>query len=201
MGRSRVSCRQVEKTKVNKMINPQESAKNIHYISNKNIFDICSEIATSPTNNCNIIIPHVCNNVNSFGAGFAKDIAHRYPNVKDNFHLLGKQAKLGYVQLIDVFKNKNFDSQIIVANMIAQNGLINKNNVRPLNYGCLAQCMFKIITYIQNFNKQNDNTNKGFQIHCPKFGSGLAGGNWMFIENLIEDIWGTLPVFVYTNKK
>lgn len=35
-------------------------------------------------------------------------------------------------------------------------------------------------------------------IHCPKFGSGLAGGNWLFIEDLISDIWKNIPVFVYT---
>ena len=27
------------------------------------------------------------------------------------------------------------------------------------------------------------------RIVCPMFGSGLAGGNWLFIEKLIEDCW------------
>jgi hypothetical protein len=35
------------------------------------------------------------------------------------------------------------------------------------------------------------------QIHAPKFGSGLAKGNWHFIANLIEDIWADLPMFIY----
>jgi hypothetical protein len=40
------------------------------------------------------------------------------------------------------------------------------------------------------------------EIHCPKFGSGLAGGNWDFISNLIEDIWSKYHVTVYNyNKK
>jgi hypothetical protein len=36
-----------------------------------------------------------------------------------------------------------------------------------------------------------------YEIHAPKFGSGLAGGNWNFIENLIEDIWIDIPVYIY----
>jgi hypothetical protein len=27
------------------------------------------------------------------------------------------------------------------------------------------------------------------QIICPMFGSGLAGGDWNFVEKLIEDCW------------
>jgi hypothetical protein len=182
------------------MIKLQKLSKNINYISNKNIFDICLKTANSGNSSSSIIIPHVCNNVNAFGAGFALDIAQRYPLVKNNFHLLGKHARLGYVQFIEVFNDKKFDSQIIIANMIAQNGLINKNNPRPLNYGYLTHCMFKVASYIENINKNKESTDRSTQIHCPKFGSGLAGGNWSFIENLITDIWSSHPVFVYLNK-
>jgi hypothetical protein len=35
------------------------------------------------------------------------------------------------------------------------------------------------------------------QIHAPKFGCGLAGGNWNFIQDLITDIWKNIQVFVY----
>jgi hypothetical protein len=38
------------------------------------------------------------------------------------------------------------------------------------------------------------------QIHAPKFGSGLAGGNWAFIQELIKDIWNNYSVFIYHNK-
>jgi hypothetical protein len=39
--------------------------------------------------------------------------------------------------------------------------------------------------------------NENIEIHAPKFGSGLAGGNWNFISDLIEDIWGKYNVFIY----
>jgi len=52
------------------------------------------------------------------------------------------------------------------------------------------------------------NMNTGFihktenvEIHCPKFGSGLSGGDWNFISDLIDDIWGKYTVFIYNYKK
>ena len=44
---------------------------------------------------------------------------------------------------------------------------------------------------------KNSLSSDKIEIHCPKFGSGLAGGNWHFIENLIEDIWTAYFVTVY----
>ena len=35
------------------------------------------------------------------------------------------------------------------------------------------------------------------RICCPKFGSGLAGGEWNVIENMILEIWKDIPVYVY----
>ena len=41
---------------------------------------------------------------------------------------------------------------------------------------------------------------KPFQIHAPKFGSGLAGGNLNFIADLIDDIWGNIETYIYHKK-
>lgn len=146
-----------------------------------------------------ILIPHVCNNTNAFGAGFAGAVAQRYPIVKDNYHLLGPsflKKNLGYTQFIKIPNNLKNNSSIIFCNMIAQNGLVSQNNKRPLNYLALCRCMVNVSKYIQENNKDNK-----IQIHAPKFGSGLAGGNWGFISYLIDDIWGNNDVFVYDNKK
>jgi hypothetical protein len=54
--------------------------------------------------------------------------------------------------------------------------------------------MMSVASYIKNnFDKENT-----VQIHAPKFGSGLAGGNWNFIEELIKDIWLNIPVMIYS---
>lgn len=165
-------------------------------ISKKDIFDTSKLCIKAQDIGTSIIIPHVCNNIDLFGAGFASAIASKYPIVKDNYHLLGKKFLKdhpGYVQYIDVEKENKYTRKITVANMIAQNGVRSYKNPRPLNYAYLVKAMVDIKGYIiKNFNSENP-----AEIHTPKFGSGLAGGNWDFISCLIEDIWGNIKVVVH----
>jgi hypothetical protein len=161
------------------------------------LFDNITSYINQGHNGCSILIPHVCNNINVFGAGFAGAVSRHFPIAKENYHLLGKQNVLGYVQFIEVAKSKEYNHKIIIANMIAQNGTISKSNPRPLNYYSLAKCMANVNLYIhQNFDSENR-----VQIHAPKFGCGLAGGNWNFIEDLIRDIWSQQSIFIYDIRK
>lgn len=168
--------------------------ENLFIVQNQDIFASIKDRINAENLGSTVIVPHVCNNVNGFGAGFAGDTAHHYPIVKDNFHLLGTKAKLGHCQFVTAESNITYKHSIIFANMIAQNGIISKNNIRPLNYAALAYCMTAVKAYVSDFIKTND-TN--IEIHAPKFGSGLAGGNWIFIQELITDIWSNCPVFIY----
>ena len=156
-----------------------------------NLFSVVNNLIHSQHLGSTVIVPHVCNNVGLFGAGFAAAVRKHYPIVATNFELLGKKTKLGYVQYVTTSKDNTYNHELIIANMIAQNGLINKNNLRPLNYEALVRCMVDVRNNITNMDKEK------IEIHCPKFGSHLAGGNWNFINNLIEDIWSNLNVVVY----
>jgi hypothetical protein len=144
------------------------------------------------TDQYNIIVPHVCNNKGIFGGGFTAGIVKHYPIVQQNYQLLGKKCVLGYTQFVVAKHNKYTDKQIIFANMIAQNGTISKNNPKPINYYALCLCMKSVSDYISS-NLDISET----QIHAPKFGSGLAGGNWNLISELIFDCWNKIPVFIY----
>ena len=174
-----------------------KSSNNSNIIYAKgNIFDIAHQRIFDTNRGSSVIIPHVCNNVNAYGAGFAYDIAQNFPTAKANFHLLGTKAKLGHVQFVTVKEDPRSKNKIIVANMIAQNGLINNKNLRPLNYAILVSCMASVKTHAKNILKEDASDN--IEIHAPKFGSGLAGGDWRFISELITDVWNDLSVFVYT---
>ena len=72
------------------------------------------------------------------------------------------------------------DKDIFVANMVAQKGLISKNNPKPIKYWALAKCMLQVGKWAITNN---------CNIIAPKFGSLRAKGNWSFIEELIEEIW------------
>ena len=157
------------------------------------LFDKIEHYVSGGNSGCSIIVPHVCNNINLFGSGFAAEISKKYPIVKENFHLLGNKATLGQTQIITAYKDQKFGHELIFANMIAQNGVISQSNRRPLNYAALCKCMTSIASYI----KQKDPESR-IQIHAPKFGSSLAGGNWLFIKELIADIWKDFSVSIYT---
>lgn len=172
------------------------SKREITNIKHKDIFVYARERIFAKNHGCSVIIPHVCNNMNAFGAGFAKAVASHYPIVKENYHMLGQkflQENPGYTQFIEVLHDNEYGHKLIFANMIAQNGLISEKNNRPLNYLALVKCMTSIQKYISSY---SDSDNR-IEIHCPKFGSGLSGGNWNFIVNLMEDIWYNNQIFVY----
>ena len=173
--------------------------KNLHLINNDDIFDSIKK--RTHTENCGstVIVPHVCNNIDIFDAGFAAQVAKHYPEVKANYHMLGKsflRNNLGHSQIIKVYEQPKYKHKLFFVNMIAQNGVRSSKNPRPLNYAGLVRSMIQISQFILSntaFLQKNENV----EIHAPKFGSGLAGGNWHFINELIDDIWGKYNVFIY----
>ena len=172
---------------------------NSYIYSDHEIFKTTKERVSAQNNGATVIIPHVCNNIDLFGAGFAAEISNHYPIVKENYHLLGKsflKSNLGYSQFVKVHENEKHKHKLLFVNMVAQNGIRSSSNTRPLNYFALAKCMASVSQYIVSntgFIQKTENV----EIHCPKFGSGLAGGNWNFISDLIEDIWGKFFVTVH----
>lgn len=166
-------------------------------VSKRDIFEEARDRINSKQNGATVIIPHVCNNINLFNGGFAAAVAKEYPIVKENYSVLGTQMKLGYTQFVTVAKNQDYGYEIIFANMIAQNKIKTIKNARPLNYAALTYCMTYVKMYAKQYRKDNENLK--VEIHCPKFGSGLAGGDWKFVSELIRDSWSDIRnIFVYT---
>lgn len=179
----------------------QSYVKNKHkfILSNKNIFDIIQSRVKAANNGCSIFVPHVCNNIDQFGAGFAAQVADRFPSVKANYHMLGKsflQKNMGYAQIVQVAEEQTYKHKLFFVNMIAQNGVRSESNPRPLNYFALVKSMNLLSNYITNYIAAS-NMSVNVEIHCPKFGSGLAGGDWNLISYLIDDIWNKFPVIAY----
>jgi len=175
-----------------------KNTKEFTTVKGNTIESAVSRITNGGINNHTIIIPHVCNNVDLFGAGFAKALGDKFPLVKENFHLLGRpDAKLGKVQFVTAIEDNQRKNKVVVANMIAQNGIISNKNKRPINYAALVYCMVDVRKFYTNLYANSEET--CVEIHAPKFGSGLAGGDWNFISELINDIWHDVGVYVYIN--
>jgi hypothetical protein len=182
------------------------SNKPFYNITDDDIFErISKRVSSDDKLGCSVIVPHVCNNIDVFAGGFAASVTDRYPIVKENYHLLGKtflRNNFGHTQFIEVPVKNKYRHKLIFANMIAQNGLPDKNRRRCLNYAALVKSMTSVSSFIRQHTNQNNNTDSlRFEIHAPKFGSGIAGGNWNFISDLMEDIWGKQDVFIYTYNK
>lgn len=129
------------------------------------------------------MIPHVCNNLGKWGRGFVLALSKKWGLPEQvyqdycwekHFPLLGKVC---YAKV---------DNFLVIANMIAQDGIVSKDNLKPIKYKVLANCMAEVYGYIEMVRTQTSNP---VVIHCPKFGSDLAGGNWDFILELIREIW------------
>jgi len=129
------------------------------------------------------IIPHICNDKGGWGAGFVLALSKKWAKPEQVYRSCPvPNLILGNVQYINV------EDDIIVANMIAQHGYrYNKNGKPPIRYGALTDALRKI-------NKMAVEQNA--TLHMPRIGAGLAGGDWLVIEQIIlENVH--VPVYIY----
>jgi O-acetyl-ADP-ribose deacetylase (regulator of RNase III) len=137
--------------------------------------------ATAPEAEGMKIIVHVCNDIGAWGAGFVLALSKKWKKPEEQYR--AKQYyRLGDVDLVFVGDN------IMVANMIGQHCIgRDEDGFAPVRYSAIAEGLKWI-------NKRAVNLEAS--LHCPRFGSDLAGGDWDVIERLIRECT-TVPVTVY----
>lgn len=136
--------------------------------------------ATEPIGDGNKIIAHICNTEGKWGRGFVLAVSKRWKEPEIEYRKMSNRS-LGNVQFVKVGDN------IIVANMIAQKGILSNDNKIPISYGALRICLAEV----------NDRAYKsGASIHAPMFGAGLSGGDWKIIEQIIKQVM-SVPVTIY----
>jgi O-acetyl-ADP-ribose deacetylase (regulator of RNase III) len=144
--------------------------------------------ATCPIGEGKKIIPHVCNDLGGWGAGFVLALSAKWKEPQQAY-LRESAYVLGSTTIVEVEPN------ISVANMIAQHGIGKRlnnfegiiNAVPPIRYDALRECLIAV-NYVA--------VQTGATLHCPRFGAGLAGGDWGTIEKMIEEVI-TVDVYVY----
>jgi len=138
--------------------------------------------ATHPVGSGLKLIIHVCNDKGAWGAGFVMAISKRWADPERMYKLMPIK-ELGTIQTVSV------EDDIVVANMIAQTlfGKYYRGKDIPLSYPALEKCLRKVNKIAVRY---------GMTVHGPRFGSGLAGGNWTTIEDMINEII-TVPVTIY----
>ncbi len=146
--------------------------------------------ATCPSSSRGAVIAHCCNDIGKFGRGFAASVAKRWPAAQQAYFewyrmrrdCYGQDLPLGEVQLVQVAEDR------WVANLIGQQGLIGPTNPKPIRYEAIRQGLLVLGAWA---------CEQDVDIACPRFGSGLAGGDWTRIEAILRETCGMVQVTVY----
>lgn len=154
--------------------------------------------ATNPVGDKNVIIPHICNDVGGWGRGFVLALSKKWPIAETSYRAWSEgentDAKicsyegigfnLGNVQFVNVERG------ICVANMIGQRGIESQFGIPPIRYEDVNLGLRKVAKRARLLNAD---------VHMPRIGSGLAGGKWEKIEEIIKRtlVLDNIDVFVY----
>ena len=140
--------------------------------------------ATNPIGEGEKYIIHISNDLGAWGRGFVLALSKRWKK-PEKFYREQIKYVLGTVQMVRVEKD------ICVVNMIAQHGIKpDVNRVPPIRYDALRECLIFINEIA---------VRTGATIHAPRFGAGLAGGDWNKIEQIIKERI-TVDITVYDLK-
>lgn len=139
--------------------------------------------ATAPEGDGLRVIAHVCNDRRAWGAGFVMALSRRWVE-PERLYRERSTLRLGEVMFATV------EDEIMVANMVAQHGFPTANRPCALDYDALAICLVTVAEFCAQ---------EGASVHAPRFGAGIAGGDWREIEKLISGTLGALdvPVTIY----
>lgn len=115
---------------------------------------------------------HGCNNQGVMGAGFAKTIKEKYPEV---FTTYIQDIALGRTSLGFVSWQQVYGQHTMVASGITQE-FYGRSGCRYASYDAIDIVMHRVFKYA--FRER-------VEIHMPKIGAGLGGGDWRVIESII----------------
>lgn len=150
--------------------------------------------ATAPGVDGNLIVAHVCNDIGGWGRGFVLSVTKKWPAAERSYrdwHQMNPTFgvpevtpfRLGRMKLVRV------ENRVWVANMIAQHGVLHKDDgTPPIRYGSLEDCLAELHLHARELEAT---------IHMPRIGCGLAGGKWSEIEQIIERQLTHDDVYVY----
>lgn len=133
--------------------------------------------ATLPLGTGRCIIAHICNDIGAWGRGFVVPLGRRFPEADAQYRAWYHRETdlpfvLGQVQFVAV------RTDVWVANMIGQHGIYTQGDTPPIRYEALRECLGRIRAFAQAENAS---------VQMPRFGCGLAGGEWDVVSQMIED--------------
>jgi O-acetyl-ADP-ribose deacetylase (regulator of RNase III) len=157
--------------------------------------------ATRPAGHGPKVIVHCCNDRGAWGSGFVLALSNRWDTSRDRSPEGAYRAwyrakafpqilcqpgnpqvevegltrmvpfQLGQAQFVEV------EQQLWVCNLIGQHGTGMVDGQPPIRYEAIQQGLGYVRAFCQAV---------GAKVACPRFGAGLAGGDWNLIAKLLE---------------
>jgi O-acetyl-ADP-ribose deacetylase (regulator of RNase III) len=144
--------------------------------------------ATAPRGSgCRLVAQVVNDSAFTWGGGFSLAVRQKWPSAQQAFRTWAygdrRNLSLGNVHLAPV------DDMLSIASMVAQRGYGPSANPR-IRYSALQTCLQSLCTIA---------VDQRATVHMPRVGSGLAGGSWSVVSELIDETLCRrgVSVFVY----
>lgn len=152
-----------------------------------NVIDVARKVAAGGRE---VLLPHVCNDFGVMGAGVARMLAQAFPSVDTEYARLCQSGD----PVLGTTVSEHVEPHLFVMNMIAQAGFSNGGELPPLQYGALVHCMENVLSLA----RAHEEMELKVTIVAPRFGAGLAGGEWNVIRAIIHEIWvhNGVPVII-----
>ena len=147
--------------------------------------------ATLPLGTRPAIVAHIVNRGGRWGSGFVVAVSRRWKTPEREYRDLDRAyaerqlyIPLGLVQLVQVEEGER---PVWVANMVGQ--LTPGEATPPIRYDAVTACLRELTGIAQRLDAD---------VHMPRIGSGLAGGDWTTIEGIIQrNLANAVTTFVY----
>lgn len=144
--------------------------------------------ATAPRGSGSRLVAQIVNDsAFTWGGGFSLAVRQKWPAAQQAFRSWAygerKNLTLGNLHLAPV------DNTLAIASMVAQRGYGPSTNPR-IRYSALKTCLQRLCTIALE---------QRATVHMPRVGSGLAGGSWNVVSELIDEglCRRGISVFVY----
>lgn len=132
--------------------------------------------ATAPRGAGRKIIAHVVNDKTpNWGAGFARKLKDKWPEVQEGFARWSSEDSSN----LSLGKSHTtlVSEELSIFHMVAQHGYGPSPQPR-IRYGALAKCLGQCGEYALE---------RGATVHMPRIGTGFGGGQWSIIRELIDE--------------
>lgn len=121
-------------------------------------------------------IAHGCNMQGKMGKGFALLVKENYPHAYNDYMNSYQNKSLGDIIVSNV---SNICEERYIIHCLTQFTYSSKPYIKNVSYEAIRECIEKINDYCIDFCVR--------EIHMPRIGASLGGGDWDIISQIIEE--------------